>query len=148
MLAAKPRQKRSGTAQTRSGNLVYMMNTIMKAGVVSAAMAAAALLTQTATAAPISANVTTKVNIEKVTKKANGKKVVVTTRKTVHAQPTNYKGHKANPRGLTKFERRQAVRKCSAAIQHRTDRAFPGPFGTANYKFQPTITQNAGLDPG
>lgn len=153
MLAAKPCTFRSAAAQNQSGNIDLMMKNVMKTGAVSLALAAATLFAQTASAAPDrnDRGAVTKKEIKAETRKA-GKagKVQTVKQTTVQTTKVNYAGnrgytayHKQNRYGNNSLQvmRRNAVNQCASAIQRKTDRAFPGPYGVANYKFRPNVQQ-------
>ena len=129
-----------------------MIKRIMTTGVVSAALAAATLLTQTASAAPESASYRQDIRSHQSNparpgtghqpgaNSGHGSYGTPGSHGTTNwPRPSTQSGPSSGWHTVSFTERRTAVETCSRAIQSRTDHAFPGPFGQAQYNGQPRV---------
>lgn len=118
------------------------MKYVMKAGVVSVALASATLLTPTASAAHYQAGGGPDRTAVQVTTQIKAGPLMVSSVKgpvgPVHHVHTSVYG-RPQFGAMTVRERQIAIRLCEGAIQRRTDQAFPGPYGESGFRFRPQV---------
>lgn len=119
--------------------LVIMMKHIMTTGVASVALATAALLAPAALAEPD--NFSSFRQSEARSSSTSPYVPGAGSRYSDHNRRDGSHSQHEKNNGLSRWEYRQAVQACAAALDQKTDRFFPGRFGDAEFVRHPRVDQ-------